>query len=786
MRGEVDRSFGKDGHAVVRLDSAFASSRFTSIARRPDGRFLVAGPRREVEGIYSEVGGFLQQRNADGSLDPGFGVAGELRIPNVAGIALQPDGKIVIGIGTESPCVGSGRVRRLLPDGSPDATFGQAGTSGELPIDVDHVAIDSSGAAVVAGRAGPSCGKSGGDPQLAVARLLEHGGLDPGFGVEGVARAETGLGLKNQDESRGLAIREDGSILAASATQLLGLTPTGALDPAFGQGGVVEFDGIGALLGLPDGGAALAGSGPGCCPGTTDFVLGRYRSDGTPDPGFGTGGLARFDLGPQDRASALVLSSDGGVVLGGATGSEDCAKVAAPCESDPVMVRFTPAGEPDLAFGQGGAVRISVPESLLGPGYDAPLTALALSPSGGALAGGAGGDESDAFLFAARADGSADPGFGSAGFVFERSLLPSTLEVARVAVGGGGRILVSASGDSGAHRKRPIIIGLRRNGRLDRVVGDGRGYVAPERPAAFLEGDRGRVFAFEDREGDRRGIVQRIRRDGSLDPRFGPRRRGRAALPAGFDAAALVARADGRVVVAGRMHSGRMAAFQLTARGRPDRSFGRRGLAVVRWGGKGGDAEARAAAIDDRGRLVLFGDAPNSMGAVRLLRDGRLDRSFGNRGRRGGILAPSAEVSKVAFQPGGGIVIASGESFDDDAITRLFRLTPDGDVDKSFGNHGSRPVPFGTPPLALAATRGQIVVAVPRGYYGENGVTLLGYGADGSVDRRFGRGGQASVSTGRGVFRAISAAVQNGRIVVAGTRGKLEQVGSAIELVRFR
>jgi uncharacterized delta-60 repeat protein len=96
---------------------------------------------------------------------------------------------------------------------------------------------------------------------------------------------------------------------------------------------------IAAVAVQPDGKVVVAGSGGG------DFVVARYRSDGTLDPGFGGDGWTRTDFGGDDRAEAVTVAPDGKIVVAGGGGP-------AP---DFAVARYQPDGSPDRGF-HGGTV----------------------------------------------------------------------------------------------------------------------------------------------------------------------------------------------------------------------------------------------------------------------------------------------------------------------------------------------------------------------------------------------------------------------------------------------
>lgn len=122
--GENDTAFGTNGFASVALDAA------TDAVVQPDGKIVFSG--------YGPSGGAAVARLlADGTRDMTFGTSSFRVIPTSgseaygAGIALQPDGKIVVG-GCDDPLSSSSNaflVARLASDGSLDPSFGVGGTA---------------------------------------------------------------------------------------------------------------------------------------------------------------------------------------------------------------------------------------------------------------------------------------------------------------------------------------------------------------------------------------------------------------------------------------------------------------------------------------------------------------------------------------------------------------------------------------------------------------------------------------------------------------------------------
>jgi hypothetical protein len=264
---------------------------------------------------------------------------------------------------------------------------------------------------------------------------------------------------------------------------------------------------------------------------------------------------------------------------------------------------------------------------------------------------------------------------------------------------------------------------------------------------------------------------------------------GAADLPAKFLVFSFMVRRNGSVLLLGRMAGRRgMAAFKLNPRGDPDLGFGRDGLGLVPFGFKA-KAEARAAAVDSRGRVVLLGRAGSRAVGARLLADGRLDRRFAHRGRLTIETDFWVGSTTLALGADDGILVAVGPEPAKRGGVTLRRFGPGGRPDRSFGNNGTVQVRrSGTLRISILADRRQILVALARGGWGEGGVTLRAYRSDGAVDRRFGNDGAVrGGASRRRAFRLAAVARQpDGRLVVTGTAGEIGALSARAELLRFR
>jgi len=790
LRGKLDRSFGNRGHAAFPLGPTFAKSHFTAMALQPDGGILLAGRGEMTKGRYNEPVGFVQRRTPAGEPDPSFG-GGMVQLPDVGGLALQPDGRVLVSVPEGSGiCTSTSSVRRLLPNGHLDPSFGQDAKGAQLPLLAYHLAVDAQGRTVAAGGIAPTgpCSHSGSPSfELGLTRLLPDGSLDQSFGNGGILRIPP-VSSYSSEGANGLAIREDGTILVAGRDWLRALTPAGAPDPSFGAGGAVELSGSpAALLALPGNRAVLAGStGDFCCTPQSDLTVSRYLPDGSLDPAFG-GGSVVLSVGRTDVPTALAAGPDGSVLVGLEAGSSDGCP-GPTCDAVAHVVRFTESGSLDPGFGQGGVATLDLPRRTYTSDYGSYVADLAVSPSGQILAAGSGGG-GNATVSALRPDGAPDPSFGSGGRAEDVRTLPSVTEARDLAVAAGGSIFASASSNAGAHRYRVFLLGLEPGGAIDREVGGGTGFVTPEVDPQLLAADgRDRFYAVATASSYRGpGYVARFDKHGRPDPGYG--QEGKALLPARFQVRALAVRRNGQALLVGRIaRRFGMVAFVLSPYGHPVRRFGGDGLAFVKWG-REVKADALAGAFDRRGRVVLFGNVgPRYTGAARLLPNGRLDPSFAYKGRQPYMPGLANEESAVAFAPDGGVLIAAAPEPDLRPLpTTLIRLRPDGVRDRAFGRGGVVRVEARAPMIAFFGGRRPVLVSGADGF-GDRGLAIRVFRPDGRLDRSFGRGGVVRAATSKNnPFRPAAAVRQpNGRIVVAGTRGRIEEAGSTVELLRFR
>lgn len=171
--GTLDAEFKVEVSNATGPDTALAG-KVTQIRTQPDGRILIAGQFRRVQGVERHQ---LARLNADGSLDRSFDAGLSFSatpdlVAQVGGLALQPDGRILIGCAWQPaawPPGGPGRalVTRLEPDGTGDPFFRAAEPASAWGVSVTSLALGPNDAIWLGG----AFATVNGEPRPGVARL---------------------------------------------------------------------------------------------------------------------------------------------------------------------------------------------------------------------------------------------------------------------------------------------------------------------------------------------------------------------------------------------------------------------------------------------------------------------------------------------------------------------------------------------------------------------------------------------------------------------------------------
>jgi len=360
--GALDPTFA--GTGVVNTGGPLAGALVGS-----DGTVFAAGASGSSAALYR----FGAAGQAEGVAGGAGGIA--------TGAALQSNGDVVVAL-----TGGSIEVERFKPGGALDTSFGNGGVAavpGTAGGQAAGIAVGPGDEIVVAGSV------TGGDtlPDAAVGALTANGAPQSGFGAGGLATFDLGGSAQlSYQNALAVAVQSNGAIVVAGASRvsqvtngfIARLTPSGAFDSSFGNssgnpnipcapglcfyyhpfGG--SFASLNALTFQPDGriiaaGIDLRSTGPGCTTGDCPQAIAlRFSSQGVPDTGFGTQGVAAQPSGQNTNTGAATGARS--VTIGGGGDIVAAGDYQPEIGTDAAVWAFRASGAPDTSFGSGGAV----------------------------------------------------------------------------------------------------------------------------------------------------------------------------------------------------------------------------------------------------------------------------------------------------------------------------------------------------------------------------------------------------------------------------------------------
>jgi uncharacterized delta-60 repeat protein len=358
--GSRDTAFNPGG--------AGADTLVRAIAIQPDGKIIVGGNLTSYNGDAA-ASDYVMRLNANGTRDTTFNPGGAGPDNVVLAVALQPDGKILIGGAFSSyngDAAASNRVMRLNPDGTRDTTFNPGGVGVDSAF-VNAVAVQPDGKILIGGNFTSYNGDAAASDR--VMRLNPDGTRDTTFNPGG-AGADLAVNA--------VALQPDGKILiggnftsyngdAAASDRVMRLNLDGTRDTTFNPGGAGADLAVNAVTIQPDGKILIGGNftsynGDAAA---SDRVM-RLNLDGTRDTTFNPGGA-----GADGNVNAVAVQPDGKIVIGGFFTSYNGDAAA----SDYIM-RLNPDGTRDTTFNPGGA------------GADNSVFPVAVQPDGKIVIGG--------------------------------------------------------------------------------------------------------------------------------------------------------------------------------------------------------------------------------------------------------------------------------------------------------------------------------------------------------------------------------------------------------------
>jgi uncharacterized delta-60 repeat protein len=575
--------------------------------------------------------------DVDLSFDAGSGIDG-----SVSTVAVQPDGKVVIGgsFRTVNGLVRP-RIARLNADGSGDASFNPGTeTGGSLDASfnvsndaaaVNAVALQPDGRVLASG----TFSALNGSDRVPIFRFHGDGSRDSSFTSALGTHTNSG-GLAGN--VRSVALQPDGRVIVAgrfhttneaTLNVVARLNADGSLDGSFVPATAAFLTSAATLLSVAvqADGKVLVGGLFTTFNGIAREGIARLQANGSVDTTFNP------DPGTRRSVYSITVQTDGKVLIGG------YARVVSTNAIENV-VRLDANGIVDGSFNSGAT------------SFSGDVKSIALQPDGKLIVGG-GFDG----LVRLNANGSRDSNFN-----------PGTKAdgtVSSVAVQSDGKVLVGGLFASFNGTVRTSMARLHLNGPLDSSFNPGAGVSASVYALAVRSDSKVLIGGnFSTINGQIRNQVARLNDDGSVDHGFDP-----GAGFTGGNVLALAEQPDGKVVIAGNftMINGapRNYVARLAAKGTLDVTFNP---------GQGPDNVVFAVALQPDGKVLIGGrfTAVNGTlrgGIARLNLDGSLDAGFGT--GTGG----TGSVYAIAVQSNG-MIIRGGDY--------IARLTTTGSLDAGF------------------------------------------------------------------------------------------------------
>lgn len=488
------------------LDSSFitgsgANGVVNAIQIQQDGKIIVSGAFISFNGTACNR---IIRLNNDGSIDATFGIGTGFN-DSVSAVALQPDGKILVGGDFENyNGTTANRIVRLNTDGSIDTTFSTGiGFSND---GVNSIKVDPSGAIMIGGSF------SGTYKGINVNRLIlldSNGGLNPTFDIGSGPASATVYALANTPEGswfvggsfsvfdsqnqgrlarisamgaldigylsagvgfdnsvyKVIALADNKTIVFGNFTKFNGmvsnriacLSPDGAVDSSFNILGTGANNAIKTAIVQTDTKIVFAGAFTNYN-GTVRNRIVRTLANGSIDTAFSIG------TGFNNQVYVLALQSDGKIIVGGNFTNYNGVLVNR-------IIRLLSDGTLDSSFN-------------VGSGADANVETILLQPDGKIVLGG----QFSIFnglsynrMVRLNADGSIDARF-SVGTGFDKNIYSIALQSDNKLIVGGAFLNYK-----GVSAKR--ILRLNRDGSLDTAFVMGSGFSNGEIRAILVQPD---------------------------------------------------------------------------------------------------------------------------------------------------------------------------------------------------------------------------------------------------------------------------------------------------------
>jgi len=600
-----------------------ANMSIEATAIQNDGKIIIGGTFTIFNGTIRQ---HIARLNTDGSLDttfnPGTGTDND-----ISSIAIQPDGKILIG-GDFDLYNGMPRkgIARLNANGSLDPSF-DPGTGGNGPVRT--IVILNDGKVLIGGCFDTFNAVARGH----IARLNPDGSLDeffdPGAGANGLINT-----IALQQNGKIIVVGGFASFDSTTVNNIARLNYDGGLDTTF-DGGTGADQGI-VTTAVQNDDKIIIGGLFHLFNGKTKKYFTRLNSDGSIDPEFNK------NTGANNTIHTTAIQSDGKIIIGGYF------DLFNGIQSNHIA-RLNVDGSLDTTFNSGS-------------GANNNILATAIQSDGKIIIGGSFNTFNGALRFRIarlNTDGSLDttfnPGSGADN------------DVISIAVQTDGKIIIGGFFDSFNGTPRNSIARLNPDGSLDTSFDPGTGGNGPVEKIVILNDGKilicGCFYKFNE---VLIGHIARLKPDGSLDLFFNPG----TGTDWGINDIAL--QPGGKIIIAGNFTSFNETPVNYIARLSSDGS-----LDATFYPGTGANATIYTVVTQSDGKIIVGGMFTEFNGnsipyIVRLNYNGSIDGSF-NPGT-----GPNETIYTIAFQSTDQLIIGgSFTSYDGEGKNRIARIIND-------------------------------------------------------------------------------------------------------------
>ncbi len=384
--GVSDTSFGTSGSMLFPYTVSTSPSMDDVVfAMKQDsaGKIVAVGSTYNNSGTPAHNDIAITRLNADGTLDTSFNSTGKNKVDfgftdGARAVAIQGDGKILVGGFAYVSSKFRFAILRLLDNGSLDNTFGTSGstttafTSGAQAM---SMVLTSSGKAVLAGTAVNTTKST-----FALAKYKTNGTIDNSFGNSGkVFTTFTGSTFDSiqsvvEDPTQGLIVAGYSTISSLNKLALAKYSSNGSLDISFGNAGTLlpSYPGNEAVANAMtlDTSNNIYITGKSTTSGNDNVLVMKFTNTGATDNSFGTMGAVVLDLGSsQDQGTGISIDSVGRILISAKS-------------TNAVLIRLLSNGQLDTSFGLNGKV-----DALMG-GSNSQANSVLIDTNGKILLGG--------------------------------------------------------------------------------------------------------------------------------------------------------------------------------------------------------------------------------------------------------------------------------------------------------------------------------------------------------------------------------------------------------------